>query len=70
LSAGPNFYGNWQMYLPVGIGSSWEAGKRASQSISFSPSVSMALSSQLRANLQMSLQHYDDLRTRSEANGC
>lgn len=69
LSMGPNFYSNVQIYLPLGISTSWEDGQRATQSVSFAPSLSGAFSHRLRASSQLSFQYYDDLRSGDEANG-
>ena len=69
LSMGPNFYSNVQLYTPFGISTAWEDGHRATQSASFSPSLSRAFSRQLRASGQLSFQYYDDLRPSDESNG-
>lgn len=69
MSIGPNFYSNAQLSLPVGASISWEDGKRASQSASFSPSWSKALTARLRLSTQASFSYYDDLRSSDESNG-
>jgi len=69
FSVGPNFYSNYRISLPLGYSSAWEGGKRASQTYSFSPSVSRSINQQLRVSSQLSFQHYDDLRETDESNG-
>jgi len=69
FSMGPNFYSNAQLYLPLGINTSWENGKRATQSVSFSLSLSRSFSQQLRTSGQLSFQYDDDLRSSDESNG-
>jgi len=69
FSLGPNFYGNQQVYIPLGVSYSWEDGKSAANSISLSPSISGAISQRLRASAQWSVQYQNDLRPSDEAYG-
>ena len=69
LSIGPNFYSNFQLYLPVGVNAFWEGGHYASQTVSFSPTIDKNLTRKLRFSAQLRIQYFDDHRTSNESNG-
>lgn len=69
LSMGPQFYGNIFLSLPVGYRFSWERHAKASDSISFSPSIGKSLTQDLRVNAQIAVSHERDLRTGGTADG-
>lgn len=69
LSVGPQFFGEFNINLPLGISTSWENGKRASTSISFVPSISTEISKGFSLTSRITLNRSNDLRDNPLSNG-